>query len=393
MLQSAVAALEEDTGNPNGPARGNYRVTPIVLDNWEPYPSSWRQLVASLADLEVDLISLHGPMVRALAELAKTEPPVLLPLDRSVGFDDALLLQEFYPYLLDPFRYEGTLYALPVNAMPLMLYYDARYFADAGVPPVDASWTWDTLVESAMALTVRAEDGATAHWGLEAHRYGLWWALWQNAALFHDFETGEWRLQEPAASEALQFYSDLLHCQRVAPPLVREDVAKLYTVTANAWPAMFYSPRQDLWNGDYRWATLPQGKVRSVPVFSDMSIAIMDWTENLEPALTALKGLVGIMQQFVSVPAKKDAVDRLSSYRRNLRPPEVAAVQASMEHGRMLPQGAAAPDGMPALAQGLMRGDASTQLTHAAAPWLDRMVEALIRGERVGTVSSGNCAN
>ena len=320
-FKRAVAALEEDTDNPNGPARGNYSVTPYLLELRQLDSTSWYNLVTSLSDLEVDLLSLHAPLVRALAELAERERRVLLlPLDRSVGADGPLLTQEFYPYLLDPFRYNGSLYALPLNALPLMLYYDARYFAAAGAPPVDSSWNWDTLAEGAVTLTRRDADGAADHWGLEAHRYGLWWALWQNEALVQDPETGEWRLQEPAASEALQFYNNLLHCHRVTPPLVEEDVAKLYNVTPDSWPAMFFSPRQDMWNGDYRWAALPQGKVRSVPVYTDMSIAITDWTENLEAAFTALKGLAGIMQQYVSVPAKQEAVAQLGKYRRNLPP-------------------------------------------------------------------------
>lgn len=200
-------------------------------------------------------------------------------------------------------------------------------------------------------------------------------------------------MQEPAASAALQFYSDLLHCQRVVPPLAQEDVGKLYAVSADSWPAMFFSPRQDLWNGDYRWAALPRGKVRSVPVYSDMGIAITNWTENLEAAISALKGLAGIMQQYVSVPAKIEAVAQLGTYRRNLRPQEVAAVQATMEQGRVLPQGAVSPESMPGLAQALMRGGTATKLTREAAPWLERTVEALVRGERVGTVSNAYCAN
>ena len=386
-LQSAVAALAEDTGNPDGPARGNYTVTPYLLGHRPPHPPSWHNLVERLSALEVDLLSLPAPLVRALAE-----ERVLLPIDRVLGADGPLLTQEFYPYLLDPFRFEGSLYALPVNALPLMLYYDARYFAAAGVPPVASSWNWDSLVESAVTLTRRDEDGATVHWGLEAHRYGLWWALWQHEALARDPETGTWRLQEPAASEALQFYSDLLHCHRVAPPLVADDAAKLYEVTADSWPAMFYSPRQHMWNGDYRWAELPRGKVRSVPVYSDMSIAVTDWTENLEAAATALKGLVGVMQAYVSVPAKREAVAQLGKFRRSLRPAEVAAVQESMAHGRVLPQGTPPNAGMPALVQALIQGEAAFQLTRAAAPGLERTLEALVRGDRVGSIASRACA-
>ncbi len=386
-LQSAVAALGEDKENPNGPVRGNYRVTPRLIENWHPYPASWGQLVDWLGSLEVDLLSLPAPMVRALADQR-----VLLPIDRVLSADSKLLTQEFYPYLLDPYRFEGSLYALPVNALPLMLYYDARYFAAAGVPPVDSGWNWDALVESAVTLTRRDESGATEHWGFEAHRYGLWWMLWQNEAELRDPETGECCLQDPAAGEALEFYSNLLHNHRVSPPLMSDDAAKLYEVTADSWPAMFYTPRQHMWNGDYRWAKLPHGKVRSVPVYSDMSIAITDWTEDLEAAATALKGLVGIMQQYVSVPAKREAVAQLAKFRRNLRPAEVAAVQASLEHGRMLPQGVPMNDGIPTLAQALSMGDAAFQLTREAAPGLDRILAALVRGDHVEAITSRACA-
>ena len=391
-LKRAVAALEEDTDNPNGPARGNYSVTPYLLEFRQLDSTSWSNLVTRLSELKVDLLSLHAPLVRALAELAEKEQRVLLPLDRFVGADGPLLSQEFYPYLLNPFRFNGSLYALPVDALPLMLYYDARYFAAAGAPPVDGNWDWDSLVQSAAQLTRRDEDGVTRRWGLEAHRYGLWWALWQNNAVVHDPESGECRLREPAAIEALQFYRDLLHDHRVSPPVAGKDVDKLYNVSSDSWPAMIYSPQQDMWSGDYRWAALPAGKTHSVPVYTDMSIAITDWTESTEAAYTALKGLVGIMQQYVSVPAKIEAVARLGEFRRNLRPPEVAAVQDSMQHGRVLPQGVPTNDGMPALMQALIQGEAAFQLTREAAPRMEMVVDALVRGDDVTTIASQVCA-
>ncbi len=40
-LQSAVAAMEEDTDNPNGPARGNYTVTPYLLEFRQLDSTSW----------------------------------------------------------------------------------------------------------------------------------------------------------------------------------------------------------------------------------------------------------------------------------------------------------------------------------------------------------------
>ena len=98
------------------------------------------------------------------------------------------------------------------------------------------------------------------------------------------------------------------------------------------------------------------------------------------------------MQQYVSVPAKIEAVARLGEFRRNLRPPEVAAVQDSMEHGRVLPQGVPTNDGMPALMQALIQGEAAFQLTREAAPRMEMVVDALVLGDDVTTIANQVCA-
>jgi hypothetical protein len=386
-LQQALAALEEDKGNPNGPAQGNYTVTPILHEYHEPVPRSWSEYVARLVDLPVDLLSLHAPMVQELAHQG-----AILPLDQFMGADGADFTQEFFPFLLDAFRYKGSLYALPIDALPLMLYYDLRYFETLGVPPVDSGWTWDTLVESAVQLTQRNEEGVTQRWGLEAHRYGLWWALWQNQADIRDPDSGECRLNDPAAINALEFYRNLLFSHRVTPPVVRPDLERMYSVAANSWPAMFFSPRQEIWSGDYRWAAVPQGKVRSVPVYSGMSIALGNWTENTEAAYTALKGIVGAMQEFVNIPAKREAVARLGAIRRSLRPTEVVSVQESMAHGRILPQRPPPRAGWPAMLDRLSRGDAAFELTREAAPRLEKTVDALVLGEDFVTIVNEACS-
>ena len=63
-----------------------------------------------------------------------------------------------------------------------------------------------------------------------------------------------------------------------------------------------------------------------------------------------------------------------------------------MAHGRVLPQGTPPNAGMSALVQALIQGEAAFQLTRAAAPGLDRIVEALVRGDRVGSIASRACA-
>ena len=93
----------------------------------------------------------------------------MLPLDRFSGAGESELNQEFFPTVLNQYRRDGALYALPVDAAPLMLYYDQEFFANQGVPMPDATWDWDDLVRNAVKITTAKQDGSVARWGLVAH--------------------------------------------------------------------------------------------------------------------------------------------------------------------------------------------------------------------------------
>ena len=162
---------------------------------------------------------------------------LLLPLDRFSGAEEADLTQEFYPSVLNQYRIDGVQYALPVGAMPLMLYYDAEHFAERGVSPPDASWDWNNLAENAVELTTRKADGTVARWGLVARGERIFWALWQNEATLVDMDTLQCGLQAPAAVEALQFVHDLMHKHRVSPTATLRD---LWDYLMRTPPAMLY---------------------------------------------------------------------------------------------------------------------------------------------------------
>ena len=55
-----------------------------------------------------------------------------------------------------------------------MVQYDPKYFEESGVPPVDSSWDWDDLVENAVKLTQRDDDGEVRRWGLVTQHHGNW---------------------------------------------------------------------------------------------------------------------------------------------------------------------------------------------------------------------------
>ena len=353
-LQQIVEALAEDSENPYGPIQGRYTLTPrfIRSEQANPPPRTVDDLLAWYGSLETDLLSVHPLIAQMLAERG-----VILPLDQFIAAEGPDFAGAFYPYLLDYFRSDAGLFALPVDADPTMVQYDPKYFGEQGVPPVDSSWDWDDLVENAVKLTQRHDDGEVRRWGLVTQHLGYWWALWQNNADVAEPTTKQCRLQESAAIAALQFCYDLLHVRQVSPPLTSRDGWQVFRSRSGAWPAMYYTSNQGSWSSEYRWAALPQGKVRSVPVIADMGIAIAAHAKNPEVAYAALKGLLGVMQRFVNVPAQKEAVARMSDFRKTLLPEEVTAFQQSMEYGRGIPLNPAMWRAMRAIEEGLVRGD------------------------------------
>ena len=235
--ERALAALAEDEDNAYGPARGGYTLALRFVESF--YPPYEEADEGPMTDEEIEadraarLISVAETLELLDADLVTVWPEearwwgengLFLPLDRFSGAGESELNREFFPTVLNQYRRDGALYALPVDAMPLMLYYDEEYLALKGVPPVDANWDWDELVRNAVELTASRPDGAVVRWGLIANASGVSWALWQNEATLFDADTQQCRLPEPAAVEALQFVHDLLHKHRVSPLAEMRDL-------------------------------------------------------------------------------------------------------------------------------------------------------------------------
>ena len=365
MLQRGLAALAEDKENPYGPQRGRYNVTLRYavyaedLPELDPPPENREEVLEYFAALldafSADLVALPPFLARLLGEEG-----LVLPLDRFMGAEKSAIEASFFPSVLEPGRGAGGLYALPVGALPQMVTYDAVFFTKRGVRPPDGSWDWDDLVSNAARLTQRDADGEVTRWGVVTHGGiigGIWWTLWQNAAGVLEPETMRCRLQEPDALEALQFFRDMLHTHRVSPAVSRGELYKLWTGVTPHFAMQYSTPALVPTTLDFPLAELPRGKVHAVPVSADLSIAIAARTEKAEAAYTALRGVVGVMQERVHVPAEREALARLGEFRKRLRPDEVTAIQRSMEHGHAMPQFGVQYAAMGSIMEGLVRGD------------------------------------
>lgn len=153
------------------------------------------------------------PSYAALGELE--------PLDRFVSRDDPQLA-DFYPELLASFRSGGQLYGLPRDNDTKVIYYNRAHFAAAGIAEPVAGWTWSDLRAAALALNQPDAPRPRHGFGFEPDYWWLVW-VWQNGGdvFDHPLTPTAVRLDSPPAVEALQFLQDLIHRDRVTPPVAQ----------------------------------------------------------------------------------------------------------------------------------------------------------------------------
>jgi ABC-type glycerol-3-phosphate transport system substrate-binding protein len=69
-----------------------------------------------------------------------------MPLDSLFDAEDTTFRQDFDPALLNYYRQDGVLYALPVAMQPSVMVYNADLLAKRGIQPPSPDWTFDTFI-------------------------------------------------------------------------------------------------------------------------------------------------------------------------------------------------------------------------------------------------------
>ncbi|HEX7041360.1 MAG TPA: extracellular solute-binding protein [Trueperaceae bacterium] len=96
-----------------------------------------------------------------------------LALDSLPGFD-AAVLDDYFPGVLEPFRWQGALWALPDTASPDVLFYDKAAFDEAGLAYPTDDWTFEDMREAAIALTRDAEGRSPRDPAFDPDRIVRW---------------------------------------------------------------------------------------------------------------------------------------------------------------------------------------------------------------------------
>ncbi|HHV55274.1 MAG TPA: sugar ABC transporter substrate-binding protein [Firmicutes bacterium] len=163
----------------------------------------------------------------------------LQPIDQYVA-KTGYPLKDLFPAVLNTFTYEGKLYGLPRSFSPFVLFYNVDLFKQAGIARSD-NWKWADFREAAIKLTPmpgRPPFGFAAHYEADGRLFPEWFFpfIWQNGGDVIDPKTLRSRLLEPATKEAIAFYVNLIHKDKVAPTSVQGQ-------TYGGSPAMFLNRR------------------------------------------------------------------------------------------------------------------------------------------------------
>jgi multiple sugar transport system substrate-binding protein len=186
----------------------------LEYNSWDQYWSKLQTLVAAGDPPDVFMMSgLYFAEFQSRGALAD--------LSERVSAAGDLALDDFFELPRQAFSADGRLYAMPRDCNCVGLFYNRDTFDAAGVGYPDSTWTWETLRETARALTRDTNgDGRTDVWGYQVmNEIETSWGpvVYQNEGAILDAARTHCRLAEPPAVEAFTFLRDLIYKDRVSP--------------------------------------------------------------------------------------------------------------------------------------------------------------------------------
>ncbi|HEX2326504.1 MAG TPA: extracellular solute-binding protein, partial [Chloroflexota bacterium] len=151
----------------------------------------------------------------------------VVPLDALVA-RDKLDLKRFFDKTVELARWtvggKQQLFAIPLHPNPAVLFYNKDLFARRGVRPPDATWTWDTLLDTARRLAGEEESAVEAPYAA----IPLWMTVRSMGGDILDRDWKQYTLDQAAGVAAIQWIADLALRHRVALP-PKEAAARPFT--------------------------------------------------------------------------------------------------------------------------------------------------------------------
>jgi multiple sugar transport system substrate-binding protein len=224
-----------------------------------------------------DIIHTQADFLASLGEEG-----LLLDLSPFMHETGELTAGAFFPQLIEPLRVGDQVFVLPVSVDPVMLFYNADMFAQKGVAPPTAEWTWDHLLEVAVRL---AEPGAIP----PVHGLAVMEVLpfiYQNGGSLVDdpLVPSRFTLDSSDTVDAVEWVMELEKFYSVSPPFdeLQRHEGRAFEMVLEGRVAMWvssmsfrnYVSPETVWPFQWGVAPLPRGRTRAT-VGSMQGVAIL----------------------------------------------------------------------------------------------------------------------
>ncbi|HEY3232278.1 MAG TPA: sugar ABC transporter substrate-binding protein [Roseiflexaceae bacterium] len=242
----------------------------------------------------------------------------LLDITDRLSKDDrpAAKLDDYFPAILQTAQYDGKTYGLPWIAQPVMLYYNPKMFADAGVEPPNENWTWDDFKAAAEKLTKDTNgDGKPDQFGTAFNSWPpIHMFIWQAGGEVITEDKTKSPIDSPEALAGEKFYADIIYNPKYA---ATEEVIKeqgFGELAKNGKVALFfggaaddldYAHTKDPKFAELKIALVPKGPKNRATFAWTASTVINAATKNPDQAYAALVELTDGIQHWKIVAPRK----------------------------------------------------------------------------------------
>lgn len=293
---------------------------------------------------QADLASGSAPDIVALQSLRTAEfasRRAFEPLNSFIKETPEFNIDDFEQSILDGLKWAGNQVAIPYDFGPYVLYYNKEIFDKCDVDYPDENMTWEDFLEKAKATSGDGTYGFVFN-NNSFDQFVPW--MWSNGGNYIDVESGKCMIQEPEATEAIQFLADLVHKHKAAAPFTDPGNGSWCEEQFYAGKAAMYMDGP--WNfvavrskAKFDWdiTTIPSGKEGSKTWVAGSGFGISASSKHKEEAWKALTVILGeegqkyLAQTGRAYPGRKSAAEefmKVTEKPENLEAVKIAASKA-----------------------------------------------------------------
>jgi multiple sugar transport system substrate-binding protein len=284
----------------------------VTYTPWEDY---WTKLKTSIGGGKgPDVFWMNGPNFYQYASSG-----FIKDLEPYIQEDGEYKKEDYFPAVVDLYSYEGKLHAAPYFIDSVGLFYNKKFFDEAGIPYPDETWTWDDIEKVGGQLTDK-ENGVYGYsLDIKTSQSVYYNLIHQAGGFIISEDKTKSGFDTPEAKEAFKFIEKIIDkgISPSAQTVMETEGKQLFLSEKVAMlPAISVSAGEftEVLGDNLGVSPLPKGK-QAASIVHGIGWAMNDKTQNDKLSWDLIKALSGeegnkvIAETGFSIPADKDISD------------------------------------------------------------------------------------